>query len=262
VDSDNRAAVALQQRIGARTVLQLARSVHLRDLPDVPSLALGTGLVTPLDLTRAYAMFPNGGFDVAPRALLRVVDADGAVAHETPVARERVISPQVAFQMVSMLQDVVDRGTASRVRRAGIRFPVAGKTGTTNDFKDAWFVGFSSSLVVGVWVGRDQPAPIGRDAYGSRLAVPIWADFMRRAAATVRPAAFDVPSGLSRTELCRVSYAQPVDGCPLYTEYLKQGDDRPSRLCRLHEGSLRQKAERTVEGFIDLLANRIKGIFR
>jgi membrane carboxypeptidase/penicillin-binding protein len=262
IDSDNRAAVALQQRIGARAVLQLAGSVNLRNLPDVPSLALGAGLVTPFDLTRAYAMFPNGGYDVAPRGLLRVTDAAGEVADDTAVVRERVISPQVAYQIVSMLRDVVDRGTANAVRRAGVKFPVGGKTGTTNDFKDAWFVGFSSELVVGVWVGLDQPATIGANAYGSRLAAPIWAEFMRRAAATRRPREFAVPGGLEKLELCRVSYAQPVDGCPLYTEYLKEDDDRPSRLCRIHEGSFRQKAERVFEGFVDLLANRIRGIFR
>jgi penicillin-binding protein 1A len=261
LESDNRAAVALQQHIGAKAVLRLASQVDIPDLPDVPSLALGTGLVTPLAMTYAYAMFPNGGYDVQPRALVRVVDADGEVAYDNPVAKEPVISPQVAYQMVSLLRDVVDRGTAQSVRSWGLRFPVAGKTGTTNDFKDAWFVGFSSTLVVGVWVGLDQPATIGRDAYGSRLAVPIWADFMRRASRRTAPGEFRVPGGLRRVELCRVSYLLPIDGCQTYTEFLKEGDEEPSRLCPVHEGSLRQRAERAVEGFIDLLANRIKGIF-
>jgi penicillin-binding protein 1A len=262
VDSDNRAAVALQQRLGSRTVLRLARALQMRDLPDVPSLALGTGLVTPLELTRAYAAFANGGFDVRPRAVLQVIDAEGGVAFDNPVARERVLTPQVAHQMVSMLSDVADRGTARAVRSWRLGFPVAGKTGTTNDFKDAWFVGFSSTLVVGVWVGLDQPATIGREAYGARLALPIWADFMRRAARRTRPGPFAVPSGLARVELCRVSYLQPVKGCPTYTELLKAGDDRPDRLCPVHEGTFGQRAERAVDGFIDLLADRLKGLFR
>jgi penicillin-binding protein 1A len=262
VDSDNRAAVALQQRIGSRAVLSLARQVDLRNLPDVPSLALGTGLVTPLELTRAYAMFPNGGYDIAPRAITHVLDAEGELAHENLPQREQVLSPQVAHQMVSILRDVVDRGTGEAVRAWGVRFPVAGKTGTTNDFKDAWFVGFSSSLVVGVWVGFDQPATIGNDAFGARLAIPIWAEFMRHAARRFKPEAFPVPGGITRVDVCRVSYQQPVDGCPTYTEVFKDGDERPSRLCPLHEGSLRQRAERVFEGFLDGLANRIKGIFR
>lgn len=261
VESDNRAAVALQQRIGSRAVLALARRVELGDLPDVPSLALGSGLVTPLGLTRAYAIFPGGGLDVAPRAITRVVDASGDVAFEGPVVRRRVISPEVAFQMVSLLEDVTERGTGRAVRAWGVGFPVAGKTGTTNDFKDAWFVGFSSSLVAGVWVGLDQPASMGPDAYGARLALPIWAEFMRRAARIYRPGPFEPPPGLDAVRLCRVSYRQPLDGCPVYTEYFKGGDERPARLCPLHEGSFRQQAERAVEGLLDLIARRLRGVF-
>ncbi|HEX6463003.1 MAG TPA: transglycosylase domain-containing protein, partial [Vicinamibacterales bacterium] len=142
LESNNRAAASLQQKIGSRPVLRLASDVGLHDLPDVPSLSLGTGVVTPLDLTTAYAAFPNGGYAVHPRGIVRVIDADGGIAYDNPVSQERVISPQVAFQMVSMLEDVVERGTATAAKTTyGVRFPVAGKTGTTDEFKDAWFVG-------------------------------------------------------------------------------------------------------------------------
>ncbi len=169
---------------------------------------------------------------------------------------------QTAFQMVSMLGDVVDRGTGAVVRRGGVAFPVGGKTGTTNDFKDAWFVGFSSNLVVGVWVGFDQPKPIGREAYGSRYAAPIWADFMQRAARVRRPEAFDAPAGLKETTLCRVSYQRPVEGCPTYTEYLKPDDKVPSGLCTIHRGSIKQQVRRAIEGLFSDLGKRIRGIFR
>ncbi len=96
----------------------------------------------------------------------------------------------------------------------GVRFPAGGKTGTTDDFKDAWFVGFSSSIVVGVWVGFDQPETIGRDGYGARYALPIWSDFMRRTARLRPPEAFEPPAGLRPVQLCRVSYLRPVEGCP------------------------------------------------
>ena len=262
VESNNRAATALQQQLGSRPVLRLASHVGLRDMPDVPSLSLGTGLVTPLELTAAFAPFPNGGSAVTPRAIVRVLDADGGVAMDTPIQTERVISPQTAYQVVSMLADVVDRGTGTAVRRAGVEFPVAGKTGTTNEFKDAWFVGFSSNLVVGVWVGFDQPRMIGRDGYGSRYAAPLWADFMRRAARTRVPAAFAAPSGLKDVTLCRVSYARPVEGCPTYTEYLKPDDEAPGRLCTVHQGSLKQQVRRAIEGIFSGLGRRIRGIFR
>jgi penicillin-binding protein 1A len=262
-ESNNRAATLLQQRIGSRPVLRLASDVGLRDLPDVPSLSLGTGLVTPLELTAAFAMFPNGGMAVRPRGITRVLDADGGVAYDNPAQADRVLSEDVAFQMVSMLEDVVDRGTASPARtQYGVRFPAGGKTGTTDDFKDAWFVGFTSSLVAGVWVGLDQPAPIARQGYGARYALPIWSEFMK-AAARRRPAReFDPPSTLREEPLCKVTYLKPVEGCPTYTEYFKKGDEVPTRLCPLHQGTVKQQIKRAVQGFFSGLGRKLKGIFR
>jgi 1A family penicillin-binding protein len=262
IESDNRAATLVQQRVGSRRVLLVAERAGLRDLPDVPSLALGTGLVTPLALTTAFAVFPNGGYAVRPRDIVRVRDADGGIALAPEIERDQVISPQVAFQMVSMLQDVVDRGTGAPARRLGVRFPAGGKTGTTDDFKDAWFVGFSSSIVAGVWVGFDQPATIGAEAFGARYALPIWADFMQRAARLRAPDAFERPAGLQEEALCAISYLKPVDGCPLYTEYFKDGDAIPDRLCTLHRGSVRQRITRTVQGWFEELGRKVKGIFK
>ena len=261
-ESNNDAALLLQQEVGSRSVLRLASDVGLPNLPDVPSLALGAGVVTPLAMTAAYSVFPNGGFAVRPRDMTRVRDADGATALQQRVETERVISPQVAFQMVSMLSDVVDRGTGAPVRRLGVRFPVGGKTGTTDDYKDAWFVGFSSSIVAGVWVGFDQPETIGKDAYGARYALPIWADFMQRAARVRPPADFERPAGLEEEALCVITHRKPVDGCPLYTEYFKDGDDVPDRLCTLHSGSIRQRVTRTIQGWMAEVGRRARGVFR
>ena len=262
IESNNRAATALQQRVGSRPVLRLASSAGLRDLPDVPSLSLGTGEVTPLDLTAAFSMFPNGGFAVRPRGMIRVIDADGGTAYDNPPHTERVLSPQTAFQMVSMLEDVIDRGTATAARGWGIRFAAGGKTGTTDDFKDAWFVGFSTSVVAGVWVGFDQPKTIGRDGYGSHYALPIWSDFMRRAVQRRPPEQFEVPSGLHGEQLCRVSYLRPVEGCPVYVEHFKENDDVPSRLCTVHRGTVKQRVTRVIEGVLSGLGRKLKGIFR
>ena len=262
MESNNRAATLLQQQVGSGRVLRVATSAGLDDLPDVPSLALGSGLVTPLAITAAFAVFPNGGMAVRPRDLGRVRDADGNTAFEQRIEGDRVIEPQVAYQMVTMLRDAIDRGTGSPVRQLGVRFPVGGKTGTTNEFKDAWFVGFSSSVVVGVWVGYDQPQTIGAEAYGSRYALPIWANFMQRAARIRQPAEFERPGGLAEEALCALSYRKPVDGCPLYTEYFKEGDQIPDRLCTLHRGSIRQRLTRTVQGWAAEAGRRIRGIFR
>jgi 1A family penicillin-binding protein len=262
LESNNRAATALQQRIGSRPVLKLASDAGLHDLPDVPSLSLGTGLVTPLDLTAAFAMFPNGGLRVRPRGIVRVVDADGVSVFQDAATTERVLSPESAYQMVSMLTDVMDRGTAASVRQWNIRAPIGGKTGTTNDFKDAWFVGFSSSIVAGVWVGFDQPQTIGPDAYGSKYALPIWSDFMRQALRSRAAADFEAPPELHDELICKISYLKPVDGCPTYTEYFKKDDQVPGRLCPVHQGSIKQRVRRAVEGFFSGLGKRIGRILR
>jgi penicillin-binding protein 1A len=261
-ESNNRAAVRLQQQTGTRAVVRLASDLGLRDQPDVPSLALGSGLVTPLHLTAAYAVFPNGGLAVRPRAIRHVLDEDGDTAYTEDVTTRRVLPATVAYQMVSMMRDVVDRGTGTGVRAWGIRFPVGAKTGTTNEFKDAWFVGYSTAVVAGVWVGYDQPSPIGRDAFGGRVALPIWADFMRRTARVLRPKEFDRPAGLRDEEFCRVSYLRPVQECPTYVEYFKEGDDVPGRLCPIHHGTLKERARRAVESVLSNLARKIWGMVR
>ncbi len=235
-ESNNTAAVRLQTQVGSRPVLQLAESLGMARMPDVPSLSLGVGEATPLQLTAAYAVFPNGGFAVRPRSILQVLDADGYAVHSQEIERKPVISEAAAYQMVSMLADVVDIGTGAAVRSLGVRFPVAGKTGTTNDFKDAWFVGFSTSVVVGVWVGFDQPASIGTDGSGARYALPMWADFMSRTARTRKPEPFRVPTTVEPTSLCRVSHLVPRDTCPVYTEYFKHADAIPEDKCDVHRG--------------------------
>jgi 1A family penicillin-binding protein len=262
VESNNPAAADLQQRVGSRAVLRLAGDAGLDGLPDVPSLALGTGLVSPLDLTAAFTMFPGEGLVARPRGVVSVFDSGGRQVLDRPVQREQLISPATAFQMTSMLRDVIERGTGSAARALGVRGPVGGKTGTTDDYRDAWFVGYSTSVVVGVWVGFDQPAPIGRDAYGARVALPIWADFMKRTARQLPAREFEVPPGLRGEELCSVSYLQPVEGCPTYTEFLKEGDSVPSALCPIHRGTLKQRAARVIEGFFRGIGSKIAGIFR
>jgi 1A family penicillin-binding protein len=257
VESNNRAAAALQQRIGSRPVLRLASDSGLAGQPDVPSLALGSGLVTPLELARGYSAFANGGWRVEPRGVLQVTDADGGLVFDQRIQRAQAMSDAVAFQVTSMLQDVVSRGTGEIIRSHGVTFPVAGKTGTTNDFKDAWFAGYSSSLVAVVWVGLDQPASMGREYYGAKVAGPIWAEFMRRASATYRPQAFRPPRTVRAVSLCRVSYAKPVNGCPVYDEYFKAGDAEPSRLCTQHRGGFKQETRKVVEGVLGWLARKV-----
>jgi len=262
LESNNAAAVLLQQKVGSKPVISLASDLGVENQPDVPSLALGSGLVTPLDLTAAYAVFPTLGYRVHPRALVSVENAEGDVVHEVGSTREQILSPQVAFQMVTMLEDVVARGTGASARQWGVRGAVGGKTGTTNDYHDAWFVGFNSSVVVGVWVGFDQPERIIAGGTGARVALPIWADFMRRTTRRLPAEPFAVPTGLEAREICRVSYLRAVQTCPTYKEYFKESDEIPSKLCPIHEGTFKQEAQRVVQGVLSGLGRAIRGIFK
>jgi membrane carboxypeptidase/penicillin-binding protein len=262
LESNNAAAVLLQQRVGSGPVLRLAGNLGVQNQPNVPSLALGSGVVTPLELTAAYAVFPTLGYRVQPRALISVEDADGDVVHTEDVHRDRVLSPQVSFQMVSMLEDVVARGTGAGARAYGLRGAIGGKTGTTNDYHDAWFVGFNSSVVVGVWVGFDEPERIRAGGSGARVALPIWGEFMRRTARRLPANDIPVPPGLEAREMCRVSYLRPVDGCPTYIEYFKQDDDIPTQICPIHKGSFKQEAQRAIQGLFTSIGRAIKGIFK
>jgi membrane carboxypeptidase/penicillin-binding protein len=262
LESNNAAAVLLQQRVGTRPVLRLAKDLGVNEQPDVPSLALGSGLVSPLDLTAAFAVFPNLGYRVRPRGMVGVENASGSTVHRVHIEREKILSEQVSFQMVTMLQDVVQRGTGAAMRSQGIRGPVGGKTGTTSENRDAWFVGFNSSVVVGIWVGFDQPQKIFEGASGSRVALPIWADFMRRTARRLPAAAFEPPDDLRREQICMLSYHRALDGCPSYVEYFKEGDEVPTQLCQIHQGSLQQRAERALQGVFGALGRSIRGIFK
>jgi len=257
-ESNNQAAVRLQTQVGSRPVLTLADSLGLSRMPDVPSLALGVGEATPLALTTAYSVFPNGGFAVMPRPILQVLDNDGYAVLNRQVERKPVLSEAVAYQMVSMLADVVDIGTGAAARSLGVRFPAGGKTGTTDDFKDAWFVGFSSTTVVGVWVGFDQPKTIGPDGYGARYALPIWADFMSRTARLRKTGEFRVPTTVEGVRLCRVSHLLPHESCPSYTEYFKHGDQVPEGKCDIHRGP---NAVEVIGGIFSRIGKGIGKIF-
>ncbi|WP_396207634.1 penicillin-binding protein 1A [Gemmatimonas sp.] len=179
--SANAATVWMSREVGVERIAALARAHGIRsDLPNVPSLALGAASVTPLELTAAYAPFANGGTRVDPHLVDKIEDPFGQVLWQRPPRRPTsVLSASDAFLVTSLLQTVVDRGTGRPVRAGGISGPVAGKTGTTNDGADVWFVGYTPTLVASVWFGADRPQPLGWNASGGRLAAPVWARFLQ-----------------------------------------------------------------------------------
>jgi penicillin-binding protein 1A len=192
--SDNDAAQFLLKEVGAPNVVTWAHALGIEsELQPTPSLALGAYEVTPLELVNAIATFAEGGELEPPKLVVDVEGVDlGAARARVP--KHRVMSPEEAYLTTSLLESVVERGTGQRARV--LKRPVAGKTGTTNGAKDAWFVGYSTDLVAGVWVGYDEPLPLGWGESGAMTALPAWMSFMK-AALEGRPATeFPRPSGI------------------------------------------------------------------
>lgn len=158
------------------------------------SIALGTAGVTLQELVRAYGVLANEGRRVQPFFIKKIVDRTGHVFEEAQPKVEQVIDPRIAFMTSHVMQDVVESGTGQRVKRLGR--PVAGKTGTTDDTRDAWFLGFTPTLVAGVWVGFDQERPLGRQEVGGRAAAPIWLYFAEKALERMPVEVFPIPEGI------------------------------------------------------------------
>ena len=212
--SSNRAAAQLLQQLGVTTAVYYANRLGIRsELPLVPSLALGTGEVTLLELTAAYSAFASDGYVAAPRMITRVEDVTGTAIWHAGERRTRAVSRTTAYLMSSMLSDVVSSGTATRVRAAGFVLPAAGKTGTTDDYADAWFIGYTPQLLTGVWFGLDAPAPIMRDGFAGTVAVPAWARFMRAATRGAKPEWYRMPREVEKVAICRLSGVRAGERC-------------------------------------------------
>ncbi len=231
--SRNLMTVRLAQAIGMDRVVDVAeRFGVVDDMPPLLSYALGSGETTLLRLTTAYAMLVNGGKRITPTLIDRIQDRHGHTTFRHDMreceecqapqwrgqavpeildTREQVTDPATAYQVVSMLEGVVQRGTGVRIRAVGK--PLAGKTGTTNESRDAWFVGFSPDLAVGVFAGFDEPTPLGNRETGSSVAVPVFRDFMAEALKSKPAVPFRIPPGirLVRVEAASGRLARPGD---------------------------------------------------
>ncbi|HEX2164754.1 MAG TPA: PBP1A family penicillin-binding protein, partial [Thermoanaerobaculia bacterium] len=216
VRSKNVPTVRLAQAVGTVEVAETAREMGLPGdrIPRTPAMALGTASLSPVELAAAYTAFANLGERVEPRLILEVTRPDGEVLWETEVEEERVIDPAVAFLVTDALSDAVSRGTGAAVRQAGLTVPAAGKTGTTNDRRDTWFVGYTPEMVGAVWIGFDQPRTIVPGAEGGRLAAPVWGRMMRRVYAS-RPAPEDwqPPGDVVRRAVDPATGYLLADGC-------------------------------------------------
>jgi 1A family penicillin-binding protein len=247
--SSNRAAVRLLQQVGIPRAVQYAKTLGVGDVPSVPSLALGSGEVTLQQMTAAYAAFANHGLVPEATLIRRVEDLDGQVLFQSQPTSTRAITDTTAYLMSTMLADVINAGTGNRARALGFTLPAAGKTGTTNDFNDAWFIGFTPKLVTGVWVGFDQPRTILPNGFAADVAVPVWAKFMKAATRNDKPEWLVPPAGVTSARVCRLSGLLATEGCEdvdvvaangqlerrsmIYTEYFAKGTE-PTLYCDQH----------------------------
>jgi 1A family penicillin-binding protein len=237
--SSNLAAVHMLEDVGIPSAVSLAKSMGVGDVPRVPSLALGSGEVTLMSMTAAYGAFANHGLLPVPRLIRRVETAAGEVLYESMATPQRVISESTAFLMTTMLADVINSGTAWPARRVGFTLPAAGKTGTTIEYRDAWFVGFTPRLVSGVWVGYDQPRTIMAGGYAAELAVPLWGRFMMQATKGNAPDWYAAPAVVTTATICPLSGKLATAECagqggahPVVEYFVS--DHAPTEYCDLH----------------------------
>lgn len=199
--SINVVAAKLINKVGPENVVNYAHKMGITTpLETNLSLALGTSGVSPLEMATAYAVFANGGIAREPQFLKYIENPQGVTIKEFSSHSDQVVDPQSVYLVIDMLKSVVEQGTAKRVRWMGFDRPCAGKTGTTNDAKDAWFIGFTPQLVTAVWVGFDDPHPIrdkhNQEITGSRGAIPVWINFMKRALREEPYRDFTIPAGI------------------------------------------------------------------
>lgn len=240
--SRNVVTTQVLQRIGPRTGVQYAKKLGIGGrIRAYLSLAMGTSEVYLLDMVSAYGVYPNRGIHVSPIGITRIYGKSGEVLEEQVQGKERVaLSAETAAVMVSMMQSVMDepRGTGHGARRFPYRFtrPAAGKTGTTQNFADAWFVGYTPQLVAGVWVGFDAKVSLGDRMSGAVVALPIWTNFMKRAheALELPVADFELPASVPRVEICGDTYDVATIYCPApFTEVFVPGTE-PAKTCPTH----------------------------
>ena len=221
--SRNVVTVKLVDAMGVGKVIDFARSIGLEgDIPHNLSIALGSLSVTPLELASGYSVFANSGNKMNPTAIKYITDSKGSIVASNEPGSTQAISQQTAFLITSMMQDVINYGTGWRIKALGR--PAAGKTGTTNDYRDAWFVGYTTGLTACVWVGFDDIRPLGSQETGAKAASPIWLNFMRSASSSEEPLDFSVPEGIVRYAIDPATGLLAKEEIPgVLKEYFKEG---------------------------------------
>lgn len=242
--SKNLPAIATGMKYGLNNVVNYARKFGIQKAPlqAVPSLALGSVGATVMEMTSAYTVFPNGGTRIEPYLIDSIVDKNGEIIEKRAKVEHEVLRPASAYLMVDMLRDVNVRGTAARVWANGFHHPSGGKTGTTNDYTDAWYIGFTKQYTMGVWIGPDAPGSMGAGHTGTEDALPIWFEVMKELHKDLPKLGFPVPGGVVSRNICEFTGKVAGEFCSaksycLYTSYY------PDETCDGNHTAAAQKSQ-------------------
>jgi penicillin-binding protein 1B len=232
--SRNLATIKVAERAGYDKVANLWKRLGVGNSPKpFPSIALGVFEATPFEIATAYTIFPNRGIERTLRHIVRIESGGADVTKPAGSTDRTVARPETAYLVTNMMESVLNEGTASTARDAGFKLEAAGKTGTTNDLRDAWFVGFTPELLTVVWVGFDDNQPVGLS--GAQAALPIWTPFMMRARAGRSSVPFEVPEGITFAEICTASGKLAAAHCPkTFSEAFVAGTE-PMEQCLVHQ---------------------------
>jgi penicillin-binding protein 1B len=231
--SRNLATIKVAEATGYDRVAALWRKLGVGTVPKAyPSIALGVFEATPLEIATAYTLFPNGGSVRPLRHLVRVTAGGKDVTKPDAGKPKPIARPDTTFLVTDMLRSVLNEGTGAGARSAGFTLDAAGKTGTTNDLRDAWFVGFTPDLLTVVWVGFDDNQPVGLS--GAQAALPIWTTFMTKALAGRASAPFDVPDNITYVDIDADTGKLAVPGCPRLLHQAFIAGTEPTEACELH----------------------------
>lgn len=237
--SRNLVAVSILQQVTSDQVIFYAKRFGITTpIPNVPSIAIGANEVKLHDIVSAYTVFPNGGIHIESHMINKIVDRYGNVLEEliTP-QKEEALSAESAYIMVDMMKTVVDHGTGRSVRWRGFSRPAGGKTGTTNNYTDNWFVGYTPQITCGVWIGFDDKTSLGRRQYGGTNALPVWTDYMKFAHDTLPVFDFDIPDNIMFANVCLESGALATNLCYDVRYEVFTSRSIPIDICPIHPSS-------------------------
>ncbi|HST29895.1 MAG TPA: PBP1A family penicillin-binding protein [Chthoniobacterales bacterium] len=248
IHSRNTMSVRVGQFAGLDAVQKIAAALNLSDnVPRGPAIYIGSFETNLKDLTAAYTVFPNGGVRKQAYIIERIDDPEHRPIYRASHIAAPALDPSAAWMTSQLMEEVLTRGTAAAARSLGFKLPGAGKTGTTNDYKDAWFVGYTSTVTCGVWVGFDQPTTIIPHGYGAALALPVWVQVMNKAATIYPPLDLQPTMPIEHALVCSLSNHLATTGCEAAgTAYETDipADKVPTASCEIHGGDQMQFAQK------------------